>query len=143
LPPARSTPPVTVVHRPTSSQRLRVLVVEDNVDVADSLVLVLELKGHEVRTAANGFAAVDLASVFVPDVAFVDLGLPGLDGYEVARRLRQQPTCRHTLVVALSGYGREDDKQRAREAGFDHHLTKPVDPSAIEALLAARAAAAA
>ncbi len=140
LPPARSAAPAAPHARPTTpGERLRILVVEDNVEVAKSFVFVLDPMGHEVRTAYNGRAALDLASVFVPDVAFVDLGLPDIDGYEVARRVRQQAACRGTLLVALSGYGREEDKQRAREAGFDHHLTKPVDPSTIEALLAERA----
>jgi PAS domain S-box-containing protein len=140
LPPLRSAVPGAPHARPpTFSERLRILVVEDNVEVAESLVLVLDLKGHEVRTAYTGFAALTLAPVFAPHVAFIDLGLPGLDGYEVARRLRQQSACQSTLLVALSGYGRPEDKQRAREAGFHHHLTKPVDPSTIEALLADRA----
>jgi CheY-like chemotaxis protein len=140
LPPARSAPPVAPPARPAPSRRrLRILLVEDDVVVADSFVFVLDLMGHEVRTAYTGHAALDLAPGFMPDVAFVDLGLPGIDGYEVARRLRQQAACRKTLLVALSGYGREEDKRRAREAGFAHHLTKPVDPATIEALLAERA----
>lgn len=124
-----------------TGERLRILVVEDNVDAAESLVVLLDLKGHEVRTAYSGFEALDVASVFVPDVAFIDLGLPGIDGFEVARRLRQLSVCRGTFLIALSGYGRDEDKERAREAGFDDHLTKPVDPSTIEILLAESRAA--
>lgn len=95
-----------------------------------------ELGGHEVRTASGGLAALDVAEDFVADVAFIDLGLPGLDGYEVVRRLRQHPSAGGTVFIALSGYGREEDKRRSEEVGFDHHLTKPVDPREIDTLLA-------
>ncbi len=116
-------------------RRLRILVVEDNVDAAESFVLLLQLQGHEIRAAHTGPAALEVAASFVPDVAFIDLGLPDLDGYEVARRLRALPAFRPAVLVALSGYGQEEHKRRAQAAGFDHHLTKPVDPSAIDRLL--------
>jgi PAS domain S-box-containing protein len=114
---------------------LQVMVVEDNVDAAESFSLLLELQGHGVRAAHTGRAALDLATTFVPDVAFIDIGLPGLDGYEVARRFRAMPAFQATVLVALSGYGRDEDKCRAQDAGFDHHLTKPVEPSTIDRLL--------
>jgi len=116
-------------------RRLRILVVEDNPDAAESFVTLLQLQGHEIRTAYSGLAALEVASSFVADVAFIDLGLPGMDGYEVARRLRAIPGFQATVLVALTGYGREEDKRRAQAAGFDHHLIKPVDPSAIDRLL--------
>lgn len=119
----------------TSGRRLRVMVVEDNVDAAESFNILVELQGHEVRTAHTGSAALDLAATFVPDVAFIDIGLPGLDGYEVARRFRAAPAFQATVLVALSGYGRDEDKCRAQDAGFDHHLTKPADLSMVARLL--------
>lgn len=105
--------------------RRRILVVDDNQDSAESLALLLEIYGHEVRTAFAGPAALETASTFRPDVVLLDIGLPGMDGYEVARRLRaEHDRCR---LIALTGYGRDDDRERSREAGFDHHLVKPVD----------------
>ncbi len=136
-PPAASAAPAAL---PQSSCPLRILVVDDNLDTTESLVNLLELAGHEVRSAATGLAALDLAQLFLPDIAFIDIGLPGVDGYQVARRLRQQAAFQTTLLVAVSGYGKDEDKRHAHEAGFDLHLTKPVDPSVIGALLAEHAA---
>jgi PAS domain S-box-containing protein len=116
--------------------RLRILLVEDNPDAADSFTMLLELGGHEVRTAQDGPAALEIVEDFCPDLAFVDVGLPGMDGYELAMRLRAHPRCRVSVLIALTGYGREEDKRRAVEAGFDHHLTKPVDYEAVDRLLA-------
>ena len=97
----------------------------------------LELNGHEVAVALAGHSGVEAARQFHPEVVFCDIGLPGgMDGYAVARTLRQDPTLGATYLVALTGYGQEDDCRRAREAGFDLHLTKPVDPLYLEALLA-------
>jgi signal transduction histidine kinase/ActR/RegA family two-component response regulator len=127
------TPPAVVSGEP--GRRLRLLVVEDNLDAAESLIAVFRLHGHEVRTAATGTAALDVATRFVPDVAFIDVGLPEIDGYEVARRLRALPAFQSTVLIALSGYGQEEDRRRAREAGFDHHLTKPVDPTVLDGVL--------
>ncbi len=118
---------------------VRILIVEDNPDAAESFRMLLELDGHEVRVAETGLAAVAAIEMFVPEVAFVDLGLPGIDGFEVARRLRGDPRTRSALLIAVSGYGREEDKAEARRAGFDHHLTKPVDPALIASLVATRA----
>jgi PAS domain S-box-containing protein len=113
----------------------RVLVVDDNVDVADSIALVLKLGGHEVRVAYDGPSALVIAEVFQPQVVLLDIGMPGMDGYEVARRLRQQPGVPPALLVALTGWGQDTDRRRSTEAGFDHHLVKPVEPSAVAKLL--------
>ena len=118
------------------SKSVRILLVEDNPDAAESLRVLLELAGHEVRVASDGLRALKVVDEFEPELAFVDVGLPGIDGYELATRLRAHPSCRSTLLVALTGYGRDKDKKRANEAGFDHHLTKPVDFDAIDRLLA-------
>jgi CheY-like chemotaxis protein len=117
----------------------RVLVVDDNRDSAETMAMLVELWGHEVRIVHDGPAA--LASVagspgWRPEVILLDIGLPGIDGYEVARRLRQEPSLDGTLMVAMTGYGQERDRQLSREAGFDHHLVKPVDPATLQALLA-------
>ncbi|HEV8578343.1 MAG TPA: chemotaxis protein CheB [Thermoanaerobaculia bacterium] len=114
----------------------RVLVVDDNVDTAESLALLLRLKGHQVETAHDGPAALAKAHSFHPEVVLLDIGLPGLDGYQVASRLRRRRRTARALLVALTGYGQEEDQHLAREAGFDHHLTKPVDLLVIHELLA-------
>jgi CheY-like chemotaxis protein len=114
----------------------RVLVVDDNVDTAESLAVLLRLKGHEVETAHDGPAALAKAGSFHPEVVLLDIGLPGLDGYQVASRLRRRRRTARALLVALTGYGQEEDQHLAREAGFDHHLTKPVDLLVIYELLA-------
>ncbi|HEV7516539.1 MAG TPA: chemotaxis protein CheB [Thermoanaerobaculia bacterium] len=116
----------------------RVLVVDDNVDTAESLVLLLRMRGHEVEVAFSGPMALEAVAGFAPEIVLLDIGLPGLDGYEVARRLRQQPGRAKVILVALTGYGQEEDRRLAREAGFDHYLTKPVDPAVIYELLALR-----
>jgi CheY-like chemotaxis protein len=111
-------------------------VIDDNVDAADSLALLLRLAGHEVRTANDGPTALEIATEFRPEVALVDIGLPGIDGYEVARRLRAMPECQGALLIALTGYGQAEDRRRSLEAGLDEHLVKPVDPAALEKVLA-------
>jgi CheY-like chemotaxis protein len=115
---------------------LRVLVVDDNRDLAISLAIILRLWGHEVWVAHDGPAALALAHECAPDVVFLDIGLPRLNGYEVAKRLRQSPVLRRTRLVAISGYGWEDARQRSFDSGFDLHLTKPVDPVDLQPLLA-------
>ncbi len=115
--------------------KLRVLVVEDNADSAEMMAFVLELGGHEVRLAGDGLEALEVARAFRPQVVLCDIGLPKMDGYEVAEQLRLQPEFKQARLIALSGYGQEEDRRRARAAGFDYHLTKPVDPEALEALL--------
>jgi CheY-like chemotaxis protein len=112
------------------------MLVEDNPDAAESFTLLLELGGHEVRAAHEAPEALRLVEDFVPDLAFVDVGLPGIDGYELATRLRAHRSCQRSVLVALTGYGRDEDKRRASEAGFDHHMTKPVDFEAVAHLLA-------
>jgi len=121
----------------------RVLVVDDNVDVADSLATLLRLRGHEVAIAYDGPGALKRAGAFYPEVVLLDIGLPGLDGYQVAARLRRRRRTASSLLVALTGYGQEEDQSRALQAGFDRHLIKPVDPRVIYALLALPVAGAA
>jgi PAS domain S-box-containing protein len=117
----------------------RILVVDDNVDAAESLALLLRGTGHEVRTAYNGPAALEAAQASPPEVVLLDLGLPGMTGYEVAARLRQDRYTRGVLLIALTGWGQEEDRRRTREAGFDHHLVKPVEPEVLQSLLASPA----
>jgi CheY-like chemotaxis protein len=114
----------------------RILVVDDNVDAAESLAMFLELAGHRTRTAHSGPAALALAVDFRPEVAFLDIGLPGMNGYEVAAQLRRQLSPAPAVLVAVTGWGTAEDKHRATAAGFDLHLTKPVDLSSIETVLA-------
>ncbi|HEX3125964.1 MAG TPA: CheR family methyltransferase [Thermoanaerobaculia bacterium] len=121
---------------PVEAHSRRVLVVDDNVDTAESLAMLLRMKGHDVQVAYDGLAALRTARAFHPDAVLLDIGLPGLDGYQVAARLRRRRRTAGSLLVALTGYGREEDRARAQEAGFDHHLTKPVDPQAIYEMLA-------
>jgi CheY-like chemotaxis protein len=116
--------------------RRRVLVADDNADAAESLAMLLSLMGNEVRTAADGLEAVEVAAEFRPDVAVLDIGMPRLDGNAAARRIRAEPWGRGMTLIALTGWGQEDDRRRTAEAGFDLHLTKPVDPSTLDALLA-------
>jgi CheY-like chemotaxis protein len=114
----------------------RVLVVDDNKDVAESLANMLQIGGHEIRTAHSGPAALDAARPFNPEVVFLDIGLPGMSGYEVAKRLRKETSLSGAVLVALTGWGSDDVKRMSREAGFDFHLTKPVELTAIERILA-------
>ncbi|HJR03238.1 MAG TPA: CHASE3 domain-containing protein [Methylomirabilota bacterium] len=114
----------------------RILVVDDHQDSTDSLALFLRLRGHEVRTAHDGPSALDEIERYRPDVVFLDLGLPGMSGYDVARRVRKMDELGPLRLVALTGYGTDGDRQKTREAGFDVHLAKPVDPRALDALLA-------
>lgn len=117
-----------------------VLVVDDHKDTARSLALLLEHFGYEVETAADGPRAVEAVCRRRPDFILLDLGLPGMDGYKVARRLRQEPGCRGTIIIAVTGYGQDEDRRRSRAAGIDHHLLKPVDPGVLLSLLSAPAA---
>jgi PAS domain S-box-containing protein len=114
----------------------RVLVVDDNRDSAESIALLAEIWGHEVRTAHDGPSALEAAASSPPEVVLLDIGLPGMDGYEVARRFREQRG-EGVVLIAMTGYGMEEDRRRSRDAGFDHHLVKPVDPEALRAFLAA------
>jgi PAS domain S-box-containing protein len=135
--PVASTSPATqVVVQPSGSngEPLRILVVDDNIDAVRSLAMVLEAFGHAVHTAHDGPAALEAAASFRPEAILLDIGLPRMDGYEVARRLRQAGQDK-ALLVALTGYGQEEDRRRSREAGFDLHLVKPVDPQELEEIL--------
>jgi CheY-like chemotaxis protein len=114
----------------------RILVVDDNTDAAESLALLLRLVGHEVRTAYDGPTALDVARAQPPDVVLLDIGLPGTNGLEVARRMRQNLGLTDALLVALTGYGQDEDRRRSHEAGFNAHLVKPVDLDALQKLLA-------
>jgi two-component system CheB/CheR fusion protein len=113
----------------------RVLVVDDNVDSAASIAAFLKLSGHEVRMAHDGTAAIEAARQMRPEFVFLDLGLPGMDGFEVARRLRMEPGVQGARIIALSGFGQEADRQRSLEAGIDQHLVKPADLSFLASLL--------
>jgi PAS domain S-box-containing protein len=128
-----TSPPADLTAPPLSSHR--VLIADDNRDAADSLSLLLELEGHEIRTVHDGRAAVSEAERFRPEIALLDIGMPELNGFEVARELRKQPWAQHTLLIAITGWGQEQDRRRSREAGFDHHLTKPIDPDAVSRLI--------
>ena len=118
------------------SQIFRVLVVDDNVDAADSLALILEMGGHSARVANDGGQAIRVAQEFSPEVVFLDIGMPGKNGYEVARDLRKMVVAQQPVLVALTGWGAEDDRARSKDAGFDHHLTKPAEIADVEQLLA-------
>jgi CheY-like chemotaxis protein len=107
--------------------RLRVLIVEDNPDAAEALALLLETFGHEIRVVADGEAALEAAKEYKPEAVLLDIGLPGIDGYEVARRMRAEPLFGGARLIAVSGYGLEQDRRRARESGFDGHLVKPLE----------------
>jgi CheY-like chemotaxis protein len=114
----------------------RILIVEDNLDTAESLRLLLEVHGHKVRVVADsGTVAIEMALAHRPDVALIDIGLPGMDGYEVAKGMRLQPALRPATLVALTGYGRDQDRSAAIAAGFDHYLVKPVEPDDLEKLI--------
>jgi len=113
----------------------RILVVDDNEDAATSLAMILALEGHEVETVHASHDALERAPLFKPDVAVLDIGLPGMDGFELARRLRENPALEGIRLVALTGYGQAEDRERARAAGFDDHLIKPADSRALDQVL--------
>jgi CheY-like chemotaxis protein len=114
----------------------RVLVVDDNTDAAATLDLLLKSLGHETCVVHDGFQALRKAAEFRPEVVLLDIGMPGLDGYEVARRLRALKSERPLRIVAITGWGQEADRTRSREAGFDVHLVKPVDPNLLTSVIA-------
>ena len=137
LPLSAEAAPAVRYPQPVKSPARRILVVDDNEDAADSLGMVLGLDGHEVIAAYTGDQALERAQAFRPDVVLLDIGLPGVDGYEVARRIRACTDLKAVCLVAVTGYGQDADKVRAREAGFAHHLVKPVEFSALQRILAA------
>ncbi|HYE36139.1 chemotaxis protein CheB [Methylocaldum sp.] len=128
-------PAETEAAKGTPAVRCRILVVDDNADTAESTALLLQLEGHEVQTAYDGPDAVEAAKTFHPQIVLLDIGLPGLDGYEVARRLRALPELGTPLLVAMTGYGQAEDHDRSQAAGFDEHLVKPVAPDQIKSLV--------
>jgi CheY-like chemotaxis protein len=115
---------------------LRILVVDDNTDAAESLRMLLSVFGHQVEIAHDGQRALATAQTQKPQLVFLDIGLPGMDGYEVARRLRSDAGLADSKLIALSGYGTEADQKRSRDAGFNRHLVKPVDPGELPAIIA-------
>lgn len=136
LPAGRVAAPDAAVPALLAARARRVLLVEDDADAAEALAMLLEVLGHAVRVVGDGAGALELAAGGGVDVMLVDLGLPGLDGCEVARRIRALPGGPAITLVALTGYGRDEDRERTRDAGFDHHLVKPVDLEALQALVA-------
>ncbi|HYM48608.1 MAG TPA: response regulator, partial [Burkholderiaceae bacterium] len=114
----------------------RILIADDNEDSAASLAMLLNIMGNDARTAPDGLAALDLGATFAPEMVLLDIGMPKLDGYDAARRIREQPWGAHLVLVALTGRSQDEDRRLSHEAGFDFHLVKPVEPAALEKLLA-------
>jgi CheY-like chemotaxis protein len=121
--------------------RSRVVVIDDNKDAADTMAMLIEVLGGSARTANDGPSGIEAVNEFRPGIVFLDIGMPSMDGYETCRRIRMQPFSRDIVIVALTGWGQPQDKARAMLAGFDVHLTKPVDPNAVEKLLSGGAGA--
>jgi CheY-like chemotaxis protein len=121
---------------PVRATRHRLLIVDDLEDNADTLAMLLELKGHEVHTAYDGDEAIAAAEKFQPEVVLLDIGMPKLNGYDACRHIRRQPWGKGMFLIALTGWGQDDDRRLAEEAGFNHHLVKPADPAALLQLLA-------
>ena len=132
--------PPALIEMPTEPQpagkHWRILVVDDSRDAAESLRLLLELDGYEVAVARSGPEGVQLAQSWRPEVVLCDIGLPGLDGYGVVGELRRNPVTANAYMIAVTGYGSDDDFRRSHEAGFDRHLVKPVDPQVLQQVLA-------
>jgi len=121
---------------PAAPAGRRILVADDNHDAAESLAMMLRMGGNDVRTGRDGVEAVTIAQSYHPQVVLLDIGMPRMNGYDAARRIRSEPWGREMMLIALTGWGQDEDKRRAREAGFDHHLTKPVDADELEKLVA-------
>jgi CheY-like chemotaxis protein len=133
-PPAAVRAGAVAAHGPVTP--LRILVVDDNADAAESLAVLLRLMGYEAQTATDGPAALAAAEAFHPDVVLLDIGLPGMSGYDVARRLKEAPWFGRGVLVAMTGYGSAGDRRRSEESGFARHLVKPVDVPTLQTLLA-------
>ena len=127
--------PASAVRPQAPAGARRILVLDDNRDAADTLAMMLELLGHDVRRLYDPFEALEEVERFDPDLVFLDIGMPNLSGYELARRLRALPRGDERVLVAVTGWGQPDDKQRAHTAGFDRHLVKPIDPDEVDRLL--------
>jgi len=139
IPLSGAAPEAAIAATPGShAPRRRVLLADDNIDFANSLASLLGSHGHEVRVVHDGAEALHVAAEFLPEYAFLDIGMPKVHGYEVARRLKANPATAGCVLVAVTGWGQEDDRRRARDAGFDRHMVKPVDPQQLEAILAGR-----
>jgi CheY-like chemotaxis protein len=134
--PSRTPAPSSASAGSSRTRPLRVLIADDNLDSAESLGMLLDLAGHQVLLAHNGADALALAADNLPDVALLDIGMPGMDGYQVAAAIRRESWGSKLTLVAITGWGQDDDKRRAQAAGFDHHLTKPMDGAALESILA-------
>ncbi len=132
---ARKLTPADDPRNGQAARRLKVLVVEDDPDGAETLALILELYGFDVRVMPDGLTALDAAQADQPDVILLDLGLPGLDGHEVARRLTARAAWKRPFLIAVTGYGSDTDRRRSAQAGVDLHLVKPVDPEQLVGLL--------
>ncbi len=117
-----------------TSHRLKILVVDDNRDAAESLSTLLQLKGHEVRRAYDGENALQLAEEYRPQLVLLDLGMPKMNGYEACRRIREHAWGAQMTLIAVTGWGQEDDRRKSSDAGFDGHLVKPVEPETLEEL---------
>jgi CheY-like chemotaxis protein len=126
-------PESSVAQSPAAGRRI--LVADDNRDAAESLAMLLELAGHEVRVADHGRAALAVAQVFRPDTALLDIGMPDMSGYEVAQALRAEPWAAGIRLIALTGWGQDSDRKRAIDAGFDQHVVKPVDPDQLSGMI--------
>ena len=121
---------------PVPAMGRRILIVDDNEDGAESLAMLLQIAGHETHMAHDGLAAIEAAERLRPELVLLDIGLPGMNGYEVCRRIREAPWGKDVVLVALTGWGQEEDRHRSREAGFDAHMVKPVDFDALLNLVA-------
>lgn len=136
----KAAPPRTMLASPDKQRQTvprRVLLIEDNRDARETFRMMLELAGHEVLEAEEGRKGLELLKAELPDIAVIDVGLPGLDGYQIASRFRKEPTGSRVLLVALTGYGTPEARERSRAAGFDHHLIKPIDPEVLRELMVA------
>lgn len=121
----------------TAPRRFRILVVDDNHDSALSMAMMLQIMGHDTRTAHDGESAVSTAETFLPEVVLLDIGLPKLNGYEVAQRIREKTWGQSMYLIAVTGWGQDEDRQRSSEVGLNLHMVKPVEPAALEKLLVA------
>jgi CheY-like chemotaxis protein len=124
-------PPV----RPAAPSGTRILIVDDSTDQAESLGRLLTILGHSIRTTSTGEEGIEIIKQFRPHVALIDIGLPGINGYELARRIRETASVRDTVLVAQTGWGQEEDRRRSSEAGFDHHLVKPLEMADLTEIL--------
>jgi CheY-like chemotaxis protein len=129
-------PPLKIDPKAKTLSGCRILVVDDNIDSANTMGMLLRHKGNEIRIAHDGLQAMEVAETFRPEVVLLYIGLPKLNGYDVARRIREQPWGRHVMLVAMTGWGNDEDKLRSQEAGFNFHLVKPVDFGELNRVLA-------